>query len=367
VKRTKGALLAKISSFREIGIAQTYDLEVDHKDHQFYTSNGMLTSNSHSVSYAIDSYYAAWLYTYYPKQWLATVLQSETGNPDGLTKAIVEIKRLGYTFANSDVNYSGETWKFSEELGAFVPPLSALKKVGNSAMNEIVATRPFKNLHELLFDANGDFYHSKMNKSAFEALCMVEAFGSLDEMKTGKVHNHKQLFEILLSNYDTLKKGVKGMTPTAVKKLTKTGVVVPNIIDVLIQQTADIEDWTRAEKITMKQDVSSQVDNDLLFPEGLVDKLRKQNVIPATELKGGQEKIVWFLVKEVTKKVTKTGKPFLVIKGQDHENRTTNIKVWGKGDIDIVLYTIWIAEAKGDDKWGPSTSQFKMKPILENL
>jgi hypothetical protein len=113
----------EIVSVELLDEVETYDLEVDHPTHAFY-ANDFVVSNSHSTAYAIDSYYAAWLHTHYETYWLATILQSENGNPDGLKKAITEIKAYGYQFQEADINYSGDVWNYSEELEAFVPPLS---------------------------------------------------------------------------------------------------------------------------------------------------------------------------------------------------------------------------------------------------
>ena len=48
-------------------------------------------NKSHAVSYAIDSYYSAWLHTYYEKDWLATCLQTLNGS-NKFGKVIGEIK-----------------------------------------------------------------------------------------------------------------------------------------------------------------------------------------------------------------------------------------------------------------------------------
>lgn len=355
--------MSNIVSVVPKGKLHTYDLEVDHLDHQFYLANGVLTSNSHSVSYAIDSYYAAWLYTYHPKEWLATVLQSETGHPDKLADTISQIKQLGWNFSEADVNLSGAAWTFSDEVNAFIPPLLSLKKIGETAVEEIVATRPFKDLRTLLWDREGNWYHSKMNKGAFEALCLVEAFASLEEMRTGKIRNHRQLHEILIGNYDKLKKGPKGMSASAVKKLEKKGEVVPDILDVLINETSDVADWSREEKIKLQEEVMSSVDNKLLFPGDILKRLLSNTrIMPLTQIPSGVKSLAWFLVRDVEVKHTKKGKGYLSVKAQDHENKQVRLKVWGASDPTVMEpFTVWLCEAEGDERWGPSTSLFKCR------
>lgn len=70
--------MAKIIAFEEVGECDTYDLEVEHTDHQYYLANGILTSNSHAVSYSLISFQCAWLFNYYPAEWMAAYLQMET-------------------------------------------------------------------------------------------------------------------------------------------------------------------------------------------------------------------------------------------------------------------------------------------------
>ena len=182
-------------------------------------------NKSHAVAYAIDSYYAAWLHTHYEKEWLATILQSENNSPVNLTKAISEIKSYGFDFAQIDVNYSGEEWEFSKDINAFVPPLSAVKGIGATAMQEILEMRPYKSLISMFYDENGSWRHSKMNKTCLSSLCKIEALQSLDEFTDGTICSHRQLFEALAheKNYEKLRKGIHGLTKTQIKKLEKTG------------------------------------------------------------------------------------------------------------------------------------------------
>ena len=70
----------------------------------------------------------------------------------------------------------------------------------------------------MLFNENGRWKPSKMNKTCFDSLCKVEGFGSLKEMEDGTIDNHRQLHDIIVGNYDLLKKGKFGMTKTAAKK-----------------------------------------------------------------------------------------------------------------------------------------------------
>lgn len=353
--------MGNIRAVVPVGMQQTYDIEVEHPDHQFYLANGILSSNSHSVAYAIDSYYAGWLATYYPKEWLATILQSESGNPDKLGDTISQIKRLGYKFAAVDINYSGMTWQYSEELQAFFPPLTSVKGVGETAAEEIIRTRPFKNLHDLFWNADGEWYHSKMNKTSFVNLCKVEGFSSLEEFRSGKIKHHRQLHDIFLQHHKALQKGPFGLTATKLKKAQKKGETVPYLLDTLITSYPP-DDWTREEKILHNFEILNSVDNDLLFPAGLLGRLLGQTkVVPITKLPSGVTGLAWFLVAGKMQKSTKNGKPYVIVKAQDNMNNSVNLRIWGGESDDYPLFSVWLCEAKGDTDWGPSTNPDKLK------
>jgi hypothetical protein len=57
-------------TLKEIGYHNTYDLEIDHKDHNFLIGEKypIVTSNSHSVSYSYNAFMCAYLAFYYPLQ-----------------------------------------------------------------------------------------------------------------------------------------------------------------------------------------------------------------------------------------------------------------------------------------------------------
>ena len=313
-------------------------------------------NKSHSVAYAIVSYYGAWLMTYYEKDWLATCLQTENRNVEGLAVVMSEIKQQGYKISPPDINSSSEVWSWSDELDAFVPPLSSLKGVGDSAVDEIIENRPYRNIDELLFDDEGNWKHSKLNKRCFEALLGMEAFTSLEEFKSGRINNHKQLHEIILGNYGVLRKGRWGMS---MKKAVKTS--APPIIDSLIETTQHIEDWTRTEKVALQAEISGAAPHHIMFPEEIMGKIRKVEIPAISDIEPGNSDIAWFCVTHIEKKSTKTGKTFLRLKVVDSSLKTSWIRVWGDVNTKLVPYSIWMANVNHEVNWGISTNIGKMK------
>ena len=321
---------------------------------------------SHAVSYAIVSYYGAWLSTYHPKDWLATVLQAETGSTDGLTKAINEIREMGYTFSQMDINYAGTSWVYSDEIEAFVPPLTTVKGIGKAAVEEIMELRPFKSLNDMFYDDEGKWRLSKINRTCLNALCKIEAFGSLSDIRDGEIINYNQLYQALSTgdNFGKLRCGRFGMTPTKLKKLQKAGEVPVSFLESELQRFQNVDDWTREEKIQMSYELTSQAEVDLLFPVDLMRKLREKNVQKLTEIEPGTEGIGWCCIQEIQRKKTKNNKSFLRCKIIDDESRSAWLRIWGNEKEPVEPYTIWLIQAQNDVDWGLATQIFKMKKVV---
>ena len=330
---------------------------------EFFSLYGF--NKSHSVSYAIDSYYAAWLHTHYEKEWLATILQSASSNPKELSKTISEIKALGFRFSKHDVNYSGKQWDFSEEAAAFVPPLGSVKGIGSAAVEEIMVNRPYKDLKTMLYDETGEWRHSKVNKTVLSALCQIEGLESLEDFQYGKIANHRQLLLALTDdkNYETLRKGLYGLTVSQLKKKEKAGEPVIPFVDFLLEENSSTEDWTRDEKINLCFELTSTIDADLLFPPEVMEKVRTKEVPSLHDIPPGSEGIGWFCMQSVEMKKTKNGKTFYRCKAIDEDFRTAWIRVWGNPQDEMKPYTLWVGKAQHDPQWGFSTSIFKMRQM----
>lgn len=323
-------------------------------------------NKSHSLAYAIDSYYSAWLHTHYEKEWLATALQSASSNPKELAKTISEVKALGYKFSKHDINYSGMQWDFSEAAGAFVPPLGSVKGIGSAAVEEIMTNRPYRDLKGMLYNEECEWRHSKMNKTTLIALCKIDALSSLEDFNLGRVNNHKQLLMTLTDdkNYETLRRGLYGLTASQLKKKAKAGEKIEAFLDLTISNLSEVEDWSREEKIEMCQDLTQTVDSDLLFPPAVMEKIAEKNVPKLHDIPAGSEGIGWFCVTEVKVKKTKNDKIFYRIKTTDDEHRSTWLRAWGTPKNEIRLYTLWVAQVQHDANWGFSTSVYKMRELV---
>lgn len=88
-----------IVGIKYLGKQPSIDIEVDSKEHLFY-GNGIITSNSHSVSYSLLGYWSAWIKTHFPLQFYTSWLTFSKHKP----KPKEEIRQL-----IRDAKYNGVT------------------------------------------------------------------------------------------------------------------------------------------------------------------------------------------------------------------------------------------------------------------
>jgi len=141
--------MSKIISCEEVGEFDTYDLEVDHPDHQYYLANGALTSNSHSVSYSFISYYTAWLRHHYPTQFMCAILNSEDPNGDKIQEYIDECRKIGISLLPPAADTSSYLNTVTGDK-QITSGLSTVKGVGEKAVGSIIANQPYVNFVDFL-------------------------------------------------------------------------------------------------------------------------------------------------------------------------------------------------------------------------
>jgi DNA polymerase III alpha subunit len=174
--------VAKVIQVEYVGEQQCYDLEVEHCDHQFYLSSGLLTSNSHSIAYSINGYHTAYYKKHYPAAFMAAVLKSEVESnskdrDDNIRAYKKEAKRLGLQIKPPNVNFSGESYDVADDK-TIVIGLKAIKGLGESAARNILEARkerPFVSFADFLYRTDSRL----VRKDSIQALAKAGAFDCL--------------------------------------------------------------------------------------------------------------------------------------------------------------------------------------------
>lgn len=97
-------------------------------------------NKSHAWAYALIGYWCAWFKFHYPAMFLTAILS--TIDQGRVPEFVYEARRLGYKVLPPDVNRSGQSFKPDGGI-AVRYGLEAIKGVGESAVDKIIATQPF--------------------------------------------------------------------------------------------------------------------------------------------------------------------------------------------------------------------------------
>jgi len=308
-------------------------------------------NSAHAFSYAIDSYYCAWLLTYFEEEWLCAYLESMSDSDDKRTKAFSEVKALGYKIVPIDINHATASWTILDGK-RFMPSFLSCKGVGSSAIEEIIENRPYESIEQLLWTEDGTWRHSKFNKRGLEALISIKAFDSLDSVGPGKTFSsYKQMHEILINKSNDIKKSTK-KNPFAGMEAFRD----------LLLSTEDMEDWTRKEFVSNCTKFLSTFNPISLVPDYILRKFNEKNIRPIDEIEASD--ICWFVVLNAKKKETKNGKPYLILDASGPSGQLKRVFCWGwDGKKEFPEYSVCISEIT-IDSYGCKTFMSKIK-ILE--
>lgn len=168
-------------------VEPTYDVEIDHPEHNFVTGEGVVTCNSHSVCYGMTAYICLWLKVHYPiEYWSATFSFAKDEKIPYYVNEIQqsgEIKIHPVDINKSDVNIVSD-YRTSSMYWAF----NAVKQCGERAQEYISEEKkkngPFFSLEE--FIDRCVIKGSPVNKSVIENLIFAGAFDELENIQEPK-------------------------------------------------------------------------------------------------------------------------------------------------------------------------------------
>ncbi len=192
---------AEMDKQREIFVTGAVEQNVD-KDQasgifdQVAKFAGYGFNKSHAAAYALLAYHTGYLKANYPVEFMAAIMTLAFENTDKLGAVRQELQRLGITLLSPDINKSEALFEVEringEEYGIRYA-LAALKGVGLSAMQSIVAERrangPFKNMS----DFANRIDPSAVNRKQIEQLARAGAFECLEKNRRKVTENAEKI------------------------------------------------------------------------------------------------------------------------------------------------------------------------------
>ena len=158
-------------------------------------------NKSHTACYGMIAYQTAYLKAHYPAEFMAAVMNSDSGNIDRMTIEVNECRRIGIEVLPPDVNESFKGFGVVGNEKKIRWGLVAIKNVGEEVSKSIVAERKENGPYKDMSDFVSRVQTKHLNKKSIEALIMVGAFDAFEER--GKLlSNMEQIvrFHKLISN-----------------------------------------------------------------------------------------------------------------------------------------------------------------------
>lgn len=338
--------MPKVISQTYVGQRQTYDIEVAHPDHQFYLANGLLTSNSHAVSYALDSFMCAYLQTYHEAEWLSAYAEEYASeDPRKRARVLSDVRTLGYQLVPVDINHAGRTWKIIPGK-RMMPSFTTIKGVGDAAVDEIMRNRPYRSVDDLLWNDDGSWRHTKCNKRVMANLIAIGAFDSMGIVGPDAVFtNYRHMHACIIENWDALRKrhGRKLLAELA--------------------SVRDVPDWSREEKVSQYIELVGSVDLDIIVDPAMIRRLAEKG-IPSIDDVDNEDSLRWFIVMSATPAKTKAGKQYLkaVCIGETGTEHKMNIWGWTAERGGVNRFSAYLGDVERSD-WGLSCTPWKMRAL----
>jgi DNA polymerase-3 subunit alpha len=135
-------------------------------------------NKSHSTAYAMLSYRTAYLKANFPHEFMTALLSSEMHNSDKLREYLKYVQKQGIKILPPDINESYARFTLVSG-GAIRFGLSAIKNVGDSAVESIIKARREGGKFTSLFDFCKRVDSRAVNKKVIESLIKSGAFDSL--------------------------------------------------------------------------------------------------------------------------------------------------------------------------------------------
>ena len=148
--------------------------------HTFEAHAGYSFNRSHAVAYSMLSYYTAWLKTYYPLEFMFSILKNEN-DKDVRTEYLIEAKRLGLKVLLPHINESDIYFSLQKDAIRF--GLAEVKFISDNIANKLIDKRPFVDYKDFIEKASKK--GSGINSRAILALNSIGAAAFEDNPRAG--------------------------------------------------------------------------------------------------------------------------------------------------------------------------------------
>lgn len=140
----RGVSMCRIASIKYAGVEDVYDVQMNAPYHNFVANDGIITSNSHSVSVALDAIYGAYLKAHYPHEYYTTLLEMYTAKGD--KNKVAEIKDemfrvFGINISPCRFRQDNRSFSFDKHANTISDALPSIRNLSQAVAQELYDMR----------------------------------------------------------------------------------------------------------------------------------------------------------------------------------------------------------------------------------
>ncbi len=154
-------------------------------------------NKSHAACYGILAYETAFLKTFYPVSFMASLMTSVLGRNDKVVEYIRECNELNIKILNPDINKSKNY--FSVEDGNIRYALTSIKNVGENAVLEIMEEIKKRGEFESFYDFANRISDKNISKRLIESIIKSGGFDSIHKNRASLLSGYEKLMDSIHS------------------------------------------------------------------------------------------------------------------------------------------------------------------------
>ena len=322
-------------------------------------------NKSHATCYSWVAYQTAYLKANYPSEYMAAVLSRSLSNIVDITKFMDECKAMGIQVLGPDVNES--ILKFSVDQHKNIRfGLGAVKGVGESAVQNIIEERKLHGPYRDIFDFVERVNLSSCNKKTVESLALSGAFDNFG-IQREQIYTENAKGEQLL---DTLiRYGNKYQMDKTTAANTLFG--ADEFVAIAKPEIPTCERWSDLERLNKEKELvgiylsAHPLDEYRIILQYVCNTGTVE--LNDRETLQGREILLGGIVTGFREGMTKTGKPFGILKLEDFSG-SGEIALFGQDYIDYGRYGkigmyLLVAARVEPGRWDPKKLDFKIGSI----
>ncbi len=242
-------LIDEIESITYLREDKVYDIEMQNPAHNFVSESGLVVSNcSHSLSYAYDSLYGAYLKSHYPLEYYTIAFDYYKDDSERTSKLTDELKYFNIKLSKPKFRYSKSSYFMDKETNTIYKGVASIKYLNDGAAEYLYSLRHnhYDNFISLLQQIEED---RQINSRQMEILIRLQYFDEFGKNKK------------LLDTYKYFK-ALYGRKTLVKEKLADQGLITEDIIDCYEKETE--KQYVNVDYMKILANVEKRIPNEIV-------------------------------------------------------------------------------------------------------